>query len=309
MQKRGNPAGILAAHLMATFQVIAVLYKRSFDQSESLSSLFAILERHPEWAPHFSLLIYDNSPNAQALTAHVTFPVAYVHDPSNGGLATAYNAALTRAEKEQREWLLLLDQDTCLTTDFLCELLDAADKLQASPEVAAIVPKLMVKGAIHSPAPSFASQLRQLRSPRKPIYLNVEGIQLEPLSAYNSGATLRVSALRAIGGFPAEYWLDFLDHAVFHKLFSHGYRTYVMRTRLAHDFSGSDVEHVPTWRQKNVLKARTLFVRQSGTFVDRLIYRLWLLRHARRLRQSGADQKVWRATALEAFRLRAKPKD
>ena len=70
------------------------------------------------------------------------FPIHYVHDPSNGGLASAYNFALARAESEEREWLLLLDQDTSPTREFIVELLEAAASLHARPDVAAIVPKL-----------------------------------------------------------------------------------------------------------------------------------------------------------------------
>jgi GT2 family glycosyltransferase len=293
---------------MAAIQVIVVLYKRSFEQSESLSSFFALLHEHPDWAHQFSLLIYDNSPQFQALTAQTPVSVEYVHDPANGGLALAYNAALARAKEEQRPWLLLLDQDTSLTAEFLSELLEAAKSLQAQPEVAAIVPKLMVRGELHSPALNFITQLRQLRSPGPSIYVDAFGIQQEHLCGYNSGATLRVSALRAVGEFPTEYWLDFLDHAIFHTLFAHGFRMYLMRARLVHDFSGSDVKSVPPWRQQNVLDARTRYVKQSGSFVDRWLYRVWLLRHARSLRQSGADPQVWRSTALRALWLRGESK-
>ena len=87
------------------------------------------------------------------------FPTHYVHDPSNGGLASAYNFALARAESEEREWLLLLDQDTSLTREFLFELLEAANSFaRFSFEVAAIVPKLLVNGIVYSPAIPFIQQ-------------------------------------------------------------------------------------------------------------------------------------------------------
>ena len=34
-----------------------------------------------------------------------------------------------------------------------------------------------------------------------------------------------------------EFWLDFLDHAVFHALMLNGYRLHVMLAMLAHDSS------------------------------------------------------------------------
>ena len=124
------------------------------------------------------------------------------------------------------------------------------------------------------------------------------------LCSYNSGSTLRVAALRSIGGFPAEFWLDFLDHAVFHALFSSGYRVYVMLATLAHDSSYSDIGSLPIWRLHNMLLARTLYVKRNGSFIDRLLYRIWLLRHSRNLRQSCKDPRMWKETALQALLLR-----
>lgn len=285
----------------ASIQVVVVLYQRSLEKCESLTSLADVLKLHPDWAQHFSLLVYDNSPQTQAPSDHAPAPVTYIHDPANGGLAVAYNTALARAEQQQCDWLLLLDQDTLLNADFVGELLEVAAGLREQSSVGAIVPKLLVKGAIHSPAKDFISEVRRIRKPGKSIYLQASGIQQQHLVAYNSGAALRVSALRAIGGFPAEFWLDFLDHAVFHKLFADGYRIYIMRARLAHDFSQSQVGSVPAWRQLNVLQARSLYVKQNGSVIDRLLYRIWLLRHARSLRRAGAEPRVWTSTALASL--------
>ncbi len=221
--------------------------------------------KNPDLAEHFSLVFYDNSPQPQALTMAADFPIHYVHDPSNGGLATAYNFALTRAESEQREWLLLLDQDTSPTREFIFELVQAATSLQGQPEVAAIVPKLMVDGVVHSPAIPFIEQLRRQFRPQKPMGQDVVGILQQPVCPYNSGSTLRVSALRSMGGFPQEFWLDYLDHAVFHALLLRGYRVYMMLATLMHEASYSDLDSVPYWRLHNILMAQTLYVKQLET--------------------------------------------
>ena len=139
---------------------VAVLYKCAVAQSHSVSSLFQILSDDPELARHFSLVVYDNSPQAQGVAQSADFPVHYFHDPSNGGLAPAYNYALARAEAEGRGWLLLLDQDTALTREFVFELLAAAQSVDATPSVAMIVAKLRVEGVIHSPTIPFFAQMR-----------------------------------------------------------------------------------------------------------------------------------------------------
>jgi GT2 family glycosyltransferase len=308
MMIRSGQIHLAAAHPMAAIQVVVVLYKRSFQQSESLSSLFAILKQQPQWVHYFSVLIYDNSLQAQALPEQAWLSVAYIHDPANHGLATAYNTALALAEQEQCEWLLLLDQDTSLTREFVAELLQVVKSLQDQPQVGAVVPKLLVQDKLHSPAADFLSQLRRIRKPGPSAFLEAAGTQQQHLVAYNSGSVLRVPALRAIGGFPEAFWLDFLDHAVFHQLFAHGYRVYILKARLQHDFSESDIKSVPVWRQLNVLHARNLYLKRHGNMIERLLYRTWLLRHARSLRRSGADAQVWRSTALASLWLPTKHK-
>jgi GT2 family glycosyltransferase len=292
--------------LPTSILAVVVLYKCEFSQSQTVCSLFQILNENPELAKQFSLVLYDNSPEPQPLALPAAFPTHYVHDSSNAGLATPYNFALARAESEGREWLLLLDQDTSLTPDFLFELLQAVNTLSASPAVAAIVPKLLVNGIMYSPANTFIEQLRrQFLPPKQPIAQNVVGVSPQPMCSYNSGSTFRVSALRSVGGFPLEFWLDFLDHAVSDALFAASYRTYVMHAKLAHESSYSDLGSLPIWRLRNVLMAQTLYVKRSGNFFDQLLFRIYLLRHSRNVRRECKDPRMWRETALQAFLLRS----
>jgi GT2 family glycosyltransferase len=292
----------------SSFLAILVLYNRELSQSQSGSSLLRILNESPELAKHFSLVLYDNSPQPQKHEISTSYPVCYIHDHSNGGLASAYNFALQRAESEEREWLLLLDQDTSLTPEFVRELVQVAASLHSRSEVAAIVPKLRVNGRIDSPAADLFDQMRrQFLRPEHAVSQEMVGVQKQSLCSYNSGAALRVAALRSIGGFPAEFWLDFLDHAVFHSLFINGFRVYVLRSTLEHDSSYSDISSLPILRLRNIIRARSLHVQRSGSFADRVLYRIWLLRHSRTLRQSCKDPTIWKQAARQAlsFRLAA----
>ena len=290
-----GPASILA---------VVALYQCELAQSQTVSSLFENLNQYPELARHFSLVLYDNSPLPQ-LPIETNLFTSYAHDPANGGLASAYNYALARAESEHCEWLLLLDQDTCLTGEFLFELAEAARSQRDTANVAAIVPKLKVRGIVHSPAIPFLQQMRrQFRAAKPPIGDELSGVWPQPLCAYNSGSTLRVSALRSAGGFPAEFWLDFLDHAVYQALLARDYRIYVMRSTLAHDASYADIGSLPLWRMRNVLAAQTLFVKKNGNFVERLLYRVWLLRHSRNLRRACPEQQVWKEAVGQALLFR-----
>src|SRR5271163_1430995 len=128
--------------LNSEFSILAivVLYQRAPSESEAFSSLIRILNADSEAAKFFSLILYDNSPQPHHQERSVGFPFSYKHDPSNGGLVPAYNHALRRAEEMGSQWLLLLDQDTVLTLEFLEELIACAKALQTRPEIASIVP-------------------------------------------------------------------------------------------------------------------------------------------------------------------------
>jgi GT2 family glycosyltransferase len=293
-------------HPTSSILTIVVLYRCELAHSQSVSSLFKILREHPELAKHFSLLLYDNSPEPQDHTMRATFPTDYVHDPSNGGLATAYNFALARAEAEQCPWLLLFDQDTVLTEEFLFELVESAGTLHGQAQVGAIVPKLLVRGAIYSPEENFLHQVRHPYRSLRTVKKDAVGVQQGHLNAYNSGATLRVSAMRAIGGFPLQFWLDYLDHAVFRALFVGGFRIYVMRAQLVHNSSLAEVTSLPLWRLRNILQAQTLFVKQNGGFLDRVLYRIFLLRFSRGLWKNLKGSPVWKEAAWQALTLRAR---
>ena len=275
--------------------IALVLYGHANCESPSLTSLVRILGVKPALAKYLSLVIYDNSPLPTIPKFQIECPVVYKHDPSNPGLAQAYNFALRFAEREEYEWLLLLDQDTSLTERFFSELTACTELLQTQGSVASIVPKLQHDGTIYSPALHFIDQLRhQYRRSNHAVSRDTVGVQQGRLSAYNSGGSFRVSALRPIGGFPGEYWLDYLDHAVFHALAAHGYAMYVMRTEIKHDMSQAAVGNVSAWRQRNLISAQTMFVRQTGNVIDRLLYRIWLLRYCRIFWIRHPDRNLWK---------------
>jgi GT2 family glycosyltransferase len=296
-----NPATISAPFIVA----VIVLYNRSAQESESLSSLMAVLQADSELAGLFSVLVYDNSAEAQTLQLAAPCPLEYRHHGQNGGLVPAYNYGLSVAAREGATWLLLLDQDTTLTEAYIRELQRLTRSLAGEPKVGAIVPKLVARGIIYSPEANFLYQMRhQFRTVRHPIEPQVFGIQPQGISAYNSGAAIRVSALLEVNGFPSDYWLDYLDHAVFHALSRRGYVLCVMQASLEQQLSHMDVNDVPHWRHRNVLTAQTRFVVTNGTFLERTLYRLHLLRTCRFLHHHCTNRAVWREMFLQALLLR-----
>jgi len=284
---------------------VIVLYNRGAQESESFSSLLAGFQADPALAASFSILLYDNSAAANPPDLAAPCPVEYVHDGKNGGLAPAYNYALAKAAAAGATWLLLLDQDTTLTLAYLRELIELTGSLVERADVGAIVPKLVANGTIYSPEANFLYQMtHQFRTVRHPVEPDLIGVQPIGISAYNSGAAIRVSALQAVHGFPSEYWLDYLDHAVFHALSKHNYHLCLMHASLEQQLSHMDVNDVPHWRHRNVLTAQTQFVTMNGTFMERTFYRLYLLRTCRFLYHFCTNRAVWKEMFLQSLLLR-----
>lgn len=264
------------ANVSKSILAVLVLYKTEPAASPAFVALADMLGRQPALAAALTLLVADNSREPHALPPGT--PALYLHDGSNPGLARRYNHALDLAMEQRAPWLLLLDQDTQLTADYLDELLRLSESLLTRREVAAIVPRLAIGTTIHSPhSPSH----RPRATPYDP---QSTGLLPGLIRAYNSGALLRVSALLAVGGFPLNYPLDYLDHATLHRLQSAGGRVYGMHARLQHDMSiyrperHKDPAHAG--RHRSQLSAEIRFYREHGTLGERLRHRIDLVRQA-----------------------------
>jgi len=255
-------------------QCVVVLYKQSPMQALSLCSLLQICAEDPAIRAKLRILVQDNSPEAWLPDPNFdSGRFEYFHAPANPGLADAYNRALSMARSNRISWLLTLDQDTVLDRGFLVQLLAALESEEAE-QACAYVPELVNDGLVLSP--QIAGRVFYHRMP-----LGFSGFSAKPLVAFNSAACLSVPALVAIGGFPKEYWLDYLDHIVFHRLQAAGGRVYVLNSQLAHSLSMQYLESaVSIERYSNVLTAEWRFVRDSSSALGSMIHRLRLVKRA-----------------------------
>jgi GT2 family glycosyltransferase len=93
--------------------------------------------------------------------------------------------------------------------------------------------------------------------------------------AFNSAACISTQAIGAIGGFPEEYWLDYLDHIVFYRLQTAGGHVYVLNSQLQHHLSLQNME-VSMQRYSNVLASEWRYVQDSRS--GSLLHRVRLLK-------------------------------
>jgi GT2 family glycosyltransferase len=223
---------------------VVVLYRTtsdsSLDASRTLIGLAQAFAADASLAKQLDVLVWDNSPEPLPghLKAH-SLPLAftYQHAAANVGVSGAYNAAAVVAEQRDCAWLLLLDDDTSVTAEFLRGMLGHAAQVADDERLAAVTPFLY--------AGSFCMSPRLWRFAR---HVPLQGrahpyTETRSIFAANSGTLMRVRALEAIGGYNARFWLDFSDIEVFHRLHTHGFSVRIAcDLRLEHEMAMLDYD-------------------------------------------------------------------
>ena len=220
------------------------------------------------------IAVYDDSPTRQVNPDEETDLLAYKHDPANGGLAAAYNWALDIAKARGIPWLLLLDQDSTLPSQFLESYLLQISLHDRDDDVVAIVPVIRSGGLVVSPMRVGFGRLR-------PLPDSSVGIQSAEITAINSGTAIRCDFVRSIGGFNRAYWLDYLDHWLFRQIYLAGKRVSVSQCLLDHNLSVQDYQHsVSTTRYRSILTAEKLFVTTEKRHIEIPVYLIRLMLRA-----------------------------
>ena len=210
---------------------VVVLYRICPKASSTLQTLLAAASNlHPK-ACDLKIVVWDNTPGGQEIDK-LPEGLSYVSAPGNPGLALAYNHVLALAAAEGYDWLLTLDQDSVLPPEFLQRVSDLLREVGPVQTIGAIVPQVIADGRIISPFRFLFQALPRL------FPLGFVGLSKEAVYAANSGAVLRVDALREIDGYDPMFPLDLSDTSLFHRLHASGKHVYIAGDiPMQHDFA------------------------------------------------------------------------
>lgn len=289
-----------AAEGRLTATIVIVLYRMELAQSPAFQSVMAARERLSADAGEVRVLLWDNSPEPEAVR-DLPKGVAYFPDKSNSGLATAYNHAIEWASLNGSEWLLTLDQDSAVPADFFVRMAAAARASTRYAGIGAIVPQIAADGRQLSPNHfQFGAIPRWYRT-------GYVGVPKESVFAFNSGAMLKVAALKQVGGYDPRFWLDDSDAMIFSKFHEHGKRVYVSGDiQVEHEFSIKDMQkRMSSERYRNALFAETAFwdLRMSWAAGWERTLRLALRLVKHWLRKDSAELRriTWQALMRRLF--------
>jgi GT2 family glycosyltransferase len=281
----------------ATILVVVVVYQSSLSAAQTLQGLVTAFAANPSLLRGMQVLVWDNSPEAVA-DPQLPFPFTYVHAERNQGVAGAYNGAMARARQSGYTWMLLLDQDTCITEEFLLRCQEYGRDLAGSHDIAAVVPFLY--------AGTFQLSPRRLTMfSQPPIPDGKSYIERRKMFAANSGTMVRVDALEKIGGYSLDFWLDHSDRYVFDQFHRQGFAIFVAADlRLQHELAMLDYDRRMTpERYRNFLEAEAAFDALYNGWPQRTVQTLRL--PFRALRQRRYQNKLYRRMTMQAFWRRA----
>lgn len=226
--------------------IIVVLYNRGLSASATCKSLLNQISLTPQ----DTVVVYDNSPTSDLGPMPNSWRV--VMDPDNGGLAKAYNYAISQAKSKGYRWVLLLDQDTDLPGNFLAATREILSLTDPNNDIVAVVP--IVKCGNRQVSPMLPLLGREIP------YKLQNAVETRWLTAINSGTCLRLDFIESVGGFCSSFWLDFLDHWLFRIINDNRKSVYVSHLELQHDLSVANMNNsLSVQRYKNVLAAERRF--------------------------------------------------
>lgn len=271
-----------------TIQVVVVLYGMRAEQSIALRTF---MQYRDCLRGGYHLCIYNNSTDIV-----VEWPEAeVVNATANDGLAKAYNFALRRAEEHRCWWLLLLDQDTQLTEQYLAELSRFLDQPSSCP--VAVVPCLVENGIEMSP--TVYKRWKGIAWRQTPLSKKIWLTKGDVLTAFNSGALMNVSKLRELNGFDERYPLDMLDHRMFYLFHQQRWLVYTLPVALSHSLSENS--GMSNERYAAYLKAHRRWAAEVGRDTL-LMFRLRMLLRWVQMLLRGDDAEKRKSTLRIIFR-------
>lgn len=261
---------------------VIVLYKQKISDSPA----YALLKKAVSLG-QTQLLVVDNSPTSQKDDLFQMDGISYVHEPTNPGLAAAYNRGL--AAGSELVWLVALDQDTQISSDYYEQL----SEVPAEKQYAAAVPRIFAGERQLSPLYA-ADYIDRTAQP-----VEQAGETGERIMAVNSGTAFSIRFLKKIGGFNPAFSLDFLDHWLFWRISQEKEKVYVLPVYFEHELSVLDYTTMSIERYRSITEAENLFYQKYDTDHLKKHKQQLVLRTVKHF-LTVRDRRIWRQT-LRAF--------
>ena len=222
-----------------------VAYAQKFTETESFESLLRMSDIIKN---KLNIIVFDNGSTDYSDVALPSgfHSLSYIYNKDNveRGTRIAYETSLT-------QWLMLLDDDTSLTEDYLSLLLAELGSKIRDTEIVAYCAKIY--DGVTQISPTASETLDMLLFPKE------AGVYKQDISGISSTLTLRKAFIEDIGGFSKEFPLDYLDHWLFSQIIFNQKKVEVLNCQLNHQLSVQDLSSLSEERFYSIFSSEYRF--------------------------------------------------
>ena len=226
-----------------------VAYAQKFTETESFESLLRMSDIIKN---KLNIIVFDNGSTDYSDVALPSgfHSLIYIYNKDNveRGTRIAYETSLTHSNDE---WLMLLDDDTSLTEDYLSLLLAELGSKIRDTEIVAYCAKIY--DGVTQISPTASETLDMLLFPKE------AGVYKQDISGISSTLTLRKAFIEDIGGFSKEFPLDYLDHWLFSQIIFNQKKVEVLNCQLNHQLSVQDLSSLSEERFYSIFSSEYRF--------------------------------------------------
>ncbi|MBD1392322.1 glycosyltransferase [Mucilaginibacter glaciei] len=208
---------------------VIVLYKSSLEESVCFQSLLKSVD---SFNSQLLLVVYNNSPDywQYGNDSYKGVTITYLEDHKNSGVSKAYNTAFDYGIGQNKEYILLLDQDTQLEKLFFNVFFDYESKF--NKDAGLYCPMICNDFGLLSPAKFFLYSSQKLSSIEPGVH------SLEPLAIINSGLIISTKLYQLNGGYNEKIKLDFSDFDFLRRVLTFTKLVVVLDVKCKHELSG-----------------------------------------------------------------------
>jgi GT2 family glycosyltransferase len=223
--------------VLSNIQFVIVLYKCALQNAASFISISKSLKKHVDnKAIRCSLFVYDNSPYLQEFASLESFwDIVYKNDPNNSGLSVAYNQAAEHAKQNNKQFLILLDQDTTFPVNSMDIYMQS---INANSDINIFAPILRIaNGKIMSPC-KYVNKWGKL----------IDSIasgpnNLDKFVPVNSGLCVNLDSYFIAGGYNEDVKIDGADFQFLERFKKKvGKVFYILDLEVYQDFSLFEID-------------------------------------------------------------------
>ena len=198
---------------------LVVIYNKNCEESQSIQSLI-------KYKSNIKIIVFDNS---SIINNNKTFCLKhnfiYYSLNKNMGLSKAYNYVIDKVEKNDSNYLMILDDDTVLTKEYIEETY----KYVVKKEYDIILPIVKPNKIILSPS-NIMHKCRVVK------INNIDDINIKKITAINSGMVVKTSVYK-IFKYNESLFLDYVDHDFMKKVRINNLYIKILKSEIFQNFS------------------------------------------------------------------------